>query len=174
MNTFMPMMGNSYLGGNVVRPTGVIPTPAPLPTQPAQSTQVQTVKKPTIYYCVMVDSYQDITSAGLPLDGTPVMFMLNSSPQLYIAYMQGEKKYICGYKIESMDIEKESPTQEGTFPPQETLAPVPNPLESRIAELEKFMGEIKTLLTTAKGGNNNESNPSAPKTPSPSTGKSKK
>jgi hypothetical protein len=174
MNAFMPMMGNSYLGGNVVRPTGVIPTPAPITAQPAQPTQVQTVKKPTIYYCVMVDSYQDITSAGLPLDGTPVMFMLNSSPQLYIAYMQGEKKYICGYKIESMDIEKESPTQEETSPPQETLAPVPNPLENRIAELEKFMGELKTLLTTAKGGNNNESNPSAPKTPSPSTGKSKK
>ena len=85
MNAFMPMMGNSYLGGNVVRPTGVIPTP--LPAQPTQPTQVQTVKKPTTYYCVMVDSYQDITSAGLPLDGTPVMFMLTSSPQLYIAYM---------------------------------------------------------------------------------------
>lgn len=140
MNTFMPMMGNSYLGGNVVRPTGVIPTPASLPAQPAQPTQVQTVKKPTTYYCVMVDSYQDITSAGLPLDGTPVMFMLNSSPQLYIAYMQGEKKYICGYKIESMDIEKESPAKVETPPPQETLAPVPNPLEDRIAELEKFMG----------------------------------
>jgi hypothetical protein len=122
----------------------------------------------------MVDSYQDITSAGLPLDGTPVMFMLTSSPQLYIAYMQGEKKYICGYKIESMDIEKESPTKEETSPPQETPVPVPNPLEDRIANLEKFMGELKTLLTTAKGGNNNESNPSAPKTSSPSTGKSKK
>lgn len=70
----------------------------------------------------MVDSYQDITSAGLPLDGTPVMFMLNSSPQLYIAYMQGEKKYICGYKIESMDIEKESPAKVETPPPHETLA----------------------------------------------------
>lgn len=170
MNAFMPMLGNSYLGGNVVRPTGVIPTP--IPAQPAQPTQVQTVKKPTTYYCVMVDSYQDITSAGLPLDGTPVMFMLNSSPQLYIAYMQGEKKYICGYKIESMDIEKESPVQEETSPPQET--PVPNPLEGRIAELEKFMGELKTLLITAKGGNNNESNPSTPKTSSTSTGKSKK
>ena len=172
MNAFMPMMGNSYLGGNVVRPTGVIPTPSPIPAQPAQPTQVQTVKKPTTYYCVMVDSYQDITSAGLPLDGTPVMFMLTSSPQLYIAYMQGEKKYICGYKIESMDIEKESPAQEEISSPQETLAP--NPLEGRIAELEKFMDELKTLLTTAKGGNNSESNPSTPKTSSPSTGKSKK
>lgn len=170
MNAFMPMMGNSYLGGNVVRPTGVIPTP--LPAQPTQPTQVQTVKKPTTYYCVMVDSYQDITSAGLPLDGTPVMFMLTSSPQLYIAYMQGEKKYICGYKIESMDIEKESPAKEETSPPQET--PAPNPLEDRIANLEKFMSELKTLLTTAKGGNNNESNSSAPKTSSSSTGKSKK
>lgn len=172
MNAFMPMMGNSYLGGNVVRPTGVIPTP--LPTQPTQPTRVQQIKKPTTYYCVMVDSYQDITSAGLPLDGTPVMFMLTSSPQLYIAYMQGEKKYICGYKIESMDIEKESPAQEETSPPQETPALIPNPLENRIANLEKFMGELKTLLTTAKGGNNNESNSSAPKTSSSSTGKSKK
>ena len=73
-----------------------------------------------------------------------------------------------------MDIEKESPAQEETSPPQETPAPIPNPLENRIANLEKFMGELKTLLTTAKGGNNNESNPSAPKTSSPSTGKSKK
>lgn len=35
MNTFMPMMGNSYLGGNVVRPTGVIPTSAPITAQPS-------------------------------------------------------------------------------------------------------------------------------------------
>ena len=163
MNAFMPMMGNSYLGGNVI-PAPTVPSAqvrAPQMQTAQTPQQVQPVRKnPTTYYCMMVDSYQDIMSVGLPYDGTPVMFMLNNSPHLYIAYMNGEKKYVCGYKIVEMDIEKEEPPAPEV--PQEQAQPQVNPFEERLANLEKFMGELKEALL-AKGGNTNESNPPASK-----------
>lgn len=172
MNTYMP-----YMGGNILRPNGVMPTPlTPQPTPQVQQGKNQA------YYCFMVDSYKDITSAGLPYDGTPVLFMLTNSPHLYMAYMNGEKKYICGYKIVEMDIESSRETQKEEASPTEnavsvnaedkaikSLESLVTAFEGRISKLEGSIEDLKSFIV--KGGRTNESNISEVKPVTPTIGK---
>lgn len=81
-------------------------------------------------------SFAEVQAAPVNANGSPTLFLLENSPEMYLVNMQGNQKSIQGYKMVPM------PTaQEAT--------------EHRISNLEAAIGDIKRML---EGAVKNESN----------------
>lgn len=72
-------------------------------------------------------SFNEVQAAPVNANGSPTLFLLENSPEMYLVSLQGGQKSIQGYKMVPM------PTaQEAT--------------ESRLTNLEAALMDIKTLL----------------------------
>lgn len=83
-----------------------------------------------------VGSYAEIQSAPVPVNGSPIMFLVESEPAAYLVSQQGGQRTIQGFSITPMQTAEQA-------------------TETRISNLEAAILDIKNLLT---GGNGNESN----------------
>ena len=88
-------------------------------------------------------SFNEIQAAPVNANGSPTLFLLENSPEMYLVSLQNGQKSIQGYKMIPM------PTaQEAT--------------ESRLNNLEAALLDIKSLL---EGKMNNESNTASTQQP---------
>lgn len=85
-----------------------------------------------------VRSYQEVQSAPIPVDGSAVIFMLESEPVIYIASMVNGQKCISAFSISPLVYESQpQPVQE----PQPTIEDRVGTLEASIADLTKYIKE---------------------------------
>ena len=87
---------------------------------------------------VTVRSYQEVQSAPIPVDGTAVIFMLESEPVLYMASMVNGQKCISAFSISPLVYEA---TPQQPQDPQPTIEERVGTLETSIAELTKYLKE---------------------------------
>ena len=87
---------------------------------------------------VTVRSYQEVQSAPIPVDGSAVIFMLESEPVLYMASMINGQKCISAFSISPLVYET---TPQQPQDPQPTIEERVGTLETSIAELTKYLKE---------------------------------
>lgn len=82
-----------------------------------------------------VGSFAEIQSAPVPVNGSPIMFLVESEPAAYLVSQQGGQRTIQGFSITPMQTAEQA-------------------TETRISNLEAAILEIKNLVI---GGVRNES-----------------
>lgn len=90
---------------------------------------------------LMVNSYQDVQRALLPMDGSQMMFMMKNEPIFYIASIVNGQKCIQPYTFQELT--------------PENMPKQPPTVEERVQNLESNLADIVELL---KGMRANESN----------------
>lgn len=93
---------------------------------------------------VMANSYQEAQSMAVPMDGTPILVMLNDEQKFYLVSMQNGQRMISAFSFNALSI------------PMETAQNNPsNDLETRLAKLEAMIGgmvhESDSTNVTANG-----------------------
>lgn len=84
-----------------------------------------------------VRTYQEVQSAPIPVDGSAVIFMLESEPIIYIASMVDGQKCISAFSITPLVYENQQ--QQQVQPP--SIEDRVGTLETSIAELTKYIKE---------------------------------
>lgn len=90
---------------------------------------------------LMVNSYQDVQRALLPMDGSQMMFMMKNEPIFYIASIVNGQKCIQPYTFQELT--------------PENMPKQPPTVEERVQSLESNLADIVALL---KGMRDDESN----------------
>lgn len=89
----------------------------------------------------MANSYQEIQSAPVPMDGTQTVFMLTTEPIFYVVSIINGQKFIQGYTFTELTAENRPKS--------------PPTVEDRLSILESNIAKITSIL---EGGKGNESN----------------
>ena len=84
-----------------------------------------------------VRTYQEVQSAPIPVDGSAVIFMLESEPVIYIASMVNGQKCISTFSITPLVYENQQQQQV----PQPTIEERVGTLEASISELANYIKE---------------------------------
>ena len=84
-----------------------------------------------------VRTYQEVQSAPIPVDGSAVIFMLESEPIIYIASMVDGQKCISAFSITPLVYENHQQQQVQPPPIEDRVGT----LETSIAELTKYIKE---------------------------------
>lgn len=95
----------------------------------------------------IADNYEQVQSASVPINGSPLLIMLRNEPVFYIISMQAGQKYINAYSFQTMN-SVQMPQQEE--PVIQTAQPT---TEERLSSLELSIQNIEKML---KGAVNNE------------------
>ena len=103
--------------------------------QPIQPPQMQPLPSGR---WITVRSYQEVQAAPIPVDGSAVIFMLESEPVIYIASMVNGQKCISAFSITPLVYE--NPPQQSQNP-QPTIEDRVGTLETSIADLAKYIKE---------------------------------
>lgn len=80
---------------------------------------------------VMANSYQDAQSMAVPMDGTPILVMLNDEQKFYLVSMQNGQRMISAFSFAALTVQNEQTTQTAS-----------NDFESRLAKLEALIGGL--------------------------------
>ena len=88
---------------------------------------------------VTVRSYQEVQAAPIPVDGTAVIFMLESDPVLYMASMVNGQKCISAFSITPLVYDA---TPQQPQDPQPTIEDRVGMLEASIADLAQYIKEV--------------------------------
>lgn len=93
-----------------------------------------------------VSSYQDVTMENVPMDGTPILCMLQNEATFYIVRMVDGRKMINGFQFTPIEVAN-------TVEPEQTV-------ESRLDKVEKsismLVGNINKLLEVNGNEPNND------------------
>lgn len=100
-----------------------------------------------------VNNYAEIQSAPVPVNGSPIMFLVESEPAVYMVSQQGGQRTIQGFNITPMQT-----AQEAT--------------ETRITNLEAAIMNIKNLLTGVVKNDESDSKHDEPAKPAGKDGSS--
>lgn len=147
-------MTNPYYPQSIISPmlpmmtpmvTQAIPQPLQQPQQPAPPTPQPTIGiTPTTWSWKAVPDYPSMLKESVPLDGTPVLFMMQNESIFYVVTMENGKKMINGYSFQPLDNVVAEVTQ--------------TPEEQRFSKLETSIALISEQLNRLVGAQQNESN----------------
>ena len=79
----------------------------------------------------MANSYQDAQSMAVPMDGTPILVMLNDEQKFYLVSMQNGQRMISAFSFAALTVQNEQTTQTAS-----------NDFESRLSKLEELIGGL--------------------------------
>ena len=99
-----------------------------------QYQQVPPAPRPTQFRgtWVMANSYQEAQGIPVPMDGTPILVMLNDEQKFYLVSMQNGQRMISAFSFNAL-----------TVPNNETAQNVPNnDLEARLSRIEEMIGGL--------------------------------
>lgn len=123
-NPYIPVMPSPY------QPSQQSPPP-PSQTPPAQVTQ------PTSWTWKVVKDYQTMLQEPIPVDGTPIMFMMSESSTFYIVKMTDGKKMVNGYEFTPLN-SVEEPAMTPEEQTNQRLSNLENALVTLSSQIEKL------------------------------------
>lgn len=81
---------------------------------------------------VMANSYQEAQGMPVPMDGTPILVMLNDEQKFYLVSMQNGQRMISAFSFNALTVSVE-----------QTISSVANnDIEARLAKLETLIGGL--------------------------------
>lgn len=80
---------------------------------------------------VMANSYQEAQSMAVPMDGSPLLVMLNDEQKFYLVSMQNGQRMISAFSFNAL-----------TIPAEPVTPAAQNDIEARLAKLEALIGGL--------------------------------